>query len=88
MKLATAISMSSFVVLCLTENVKDAELYLDNFKTFRSEREPTKTRVKPWRSTNCCQQTYSGFETEHQTSDVLRGSTCSIRNANYHMRIL
>ena len=63
MKLATAISMRPFVVLCLTEtwlvgNVKGAELYLDNFKIFRSER----------------------------TSNVLRGSTCSIRNTNYHVR--
>ena len=48
MKLATAISMSPLVGLCstelwLVENVNDAELYLDNFKIFPSERDPTKT---------------------------------------------
>ena len=47
-KLATAISISPFEALCLTEtwivaNVNDAELYLNNFKKFAMEREPTKT---------------------------------------------
>ena len=92
MKVATAISMSPFVVLCLTgtwlvEIVKDAELYLDNFNLFRCEREPTKTVASNHGGVLIAINKHiPASKLEHQTSNVLRGSTCSIRNANYHMR--
>ena len=46
MKFATAVSLNTCLILCLTEtwptaNIGDSKLYLCNFNIYRSEREPT-----------------------------------------------
>ena len=92
MKIATAISVS-LAVDCLTgtwrvAKVNDAELLLNSWKIFRNERAQDYRCVESWRSTNCYQQTHSGFKIEHQISNVLSSSTGSIRNVNYYMHFL